>query len=220
MALRESAVFLLGAGASSEANIPLTAEMTEVIVKRIAGGHRDQGASALHFVCGALLLYDAARGASPYDGLDIERVFAAVGLLAERHELEVSPFVSSWHPAVDHWDQTSRQVPPFWDKNFARALARGGQFSDAGKVVADLVEKVTGGSPTGEVYNRLAQRMLNELKQMLSNTQKKVAYLHPLAEIADRRDSLTVATLNYDLSVEQTAAAAGCALYDWDRDLG
>lgn len=208
MALRESTVFLLGAGASAEAQIPLTTEMTEVIVKQIASGHWDQGASALHFVCGALMLYDAARGASPYEGLDVERVFAAVGLLAERDELEVSPFVSSWHPAVDLWDRKSKQIPAFWDRDLTRALARGGRFSDAGKVIAGLVEKVMEGSPTGEVYRRLAEQMLDELKQMLSHTRKEIAYLQPLARLADRRGNLTVATLNYDLSVEQAAHAA------------
>jgi hypothetical protein len=189
----------------------MTIGMTEQLVKRIAARAHGQGASALHFVCGALMLYDAARGASPYDGLDVERVFAAVELLAERHELEVSPFVSSWHPAVDAWDETSREVPAFWDQDFARALARGGSFSNAGKVVADLVNKVTGGRPTGEVYRGLASQMLNELKQMLSKTEKQTAYLQPLARIAERRGNLNVATLNYDLSVEQAADAAAAA---------
>ncbi len=210
MELAQSAVFLMGAGASAEAGVPMTVKMTQELVDRIAAGRWDQGASALHFVCGALMLSDAARGRSPYDGLDVERVFAAVGLLAERHDLEVSPFVYSWHPAVDQWDRKPNVVPAFWDQTFARALDRGARFSDAGKVIAGLVEDVMRGSPTGEVYAQLAERMLKELKQMLGSTRKRVSYLGPLADIAKERDApLTVATLNYDLSVEQGVEQRG-----------
>lgn len=200
----------------------MTVAMTERLVKRIADSRWDEGASALHFVCGSLLQYDAARGRSPYEGLDVERVFAAVGLLAERQSLEVSPFVASWHPAVDLWDQRRSEVPPFWDQEFGRALGRGGRFSDAGKAIAGLVDKVMSGSPTGEVYARLAERMLSELKELLITTERDVAYLTPLAAIARERTALTIATLNYDLSVEQCARTAGVpcttGIESWVRD--
>ena len=86
------ALFLLGAGASAEAGIPTTFEMT----RRLVEGIEDQGglhyAQVLNFVCGALIAHDAAEeGKSPYEGLDVERVFAAVELLAERRDLEVTP---------------------------------------------------------------------------------------------------------------------------------
>lgn len=71
-------------------------------------------------MCGALLAYDAAGGASPYAGLDVERVFAAVEPLTERRTLEVSPFVAAWHPAVDAWDRP--REPAFFGKDFKRAL--------------------------------------------------------------------------------------------------
>jgi hypothetical protein len=47
-------------------------------------------------VCGVLLADEGARGESPFAGLDVERVFAAVELLAERDSLEASPFVAAW----------------------------------------------------------------------------------------------------------------------------
>src|SRR4051812_3365577 len=99
-------VVLLGAGASEEAGVPLTFEMTEKLVYRLnAQGGWGQSAQALNFVCGALVAYDAAQGGNPYKGLDVEGVFAAIELLARRRDLEVTPFVAAWHPAVDEWDR-------------------------------------------------------------------------------------------------------------------
>src|SRR5687768_10638163 len=105
---------LLGAGASVEAGVPASFAMTQQLVSRINGEHR-QTAQALNFICGALVGHDSAGGADPYAGLDVERVFAAVQLLAERRTLEVTPFVANWHPAVDEWDRP-RQPPAFLDR--------------------------------------------------------------------------------------------------------
>jgi hypothetical protein len=98
--------------------------MTKAMVERLNGQRAAPPTTkALNFVCGALVAYDASRGESPYSGLDIERVFAAVELLARRRELEVTPFVSSWHPAVDEWDVPELQNE--WDERFYEALASG-----------------------------------------------------------------------------------------------
>src|SRR4051794_20670815 len=97
-----STVVLLGAGASKEAGVPTTAEMTERMVRELAEDQMSSYggvAAALNFVVGAIIQHDTARGASPYAGLDVERVFSAIELLATRDDLEVTPFVSSWHPA-------------------------------------------------------------------------------------------------------------------------
>jgi hypothetical protein len=97
MRLDHNVVFLLGAGASKDAGLPTSFELTRKLADKIGtNGGRQQLAAALNFVCAALLLYDAANhDASPYGDLDAERVFAAVELLARRGDLEVSPFVSA-----------------------------------------------------------------------------------------------------------------------------
>lgn len=88
MALNKDSVVLLGAGASAEAGIPTTFAMTQRLVESINKRVQIQPLlSTLHFVCGALLAYDAASGKNPFTGLDVERVFAAVELLAERNVL-------------------------------------------------------------------------------------------------------------------------------------
>src|SRR3954453_19164356 len=101
-AMSAETVLLLGAGASQEAGVPTTYEMTERLVTRVAevARHRSRISEALHFVCGVLLADEGARGESPFAGLDVERVFAAVELLAERESLEAGPFVAAWHPGV------------------------------------------------------------------------------------------------------------------------
>jgi hypothetical protein len=111
MPLGTDTVVLLGAGASQEAGIPMSVAMTSQLVNRIGGGGETHNlASALHYVCGAILAYDAADGKNPLaQPPDVERVFAAIRLLEERRDLEVTPFVASWHPAVDAWDKHRSQ---------------------------------------------------------------------------------------------------------------
>ena len=105
----------MGAGASVEAGVPASFDMTKTLVEKL-GDKRRWVAEPLNFVCGALMAYDSAGGASPYAGLDIERVFAAVQLLAERRTLEVTPFVAAWHPAVDAHDQAG-DLPGSFDSS-------------------------------------------------------------------------------------------------------
>lgn len=50
--------------------------------------------------------------------------------------------------------------------------------------------------------------MLARLRELVATTPKDVSYLTPLAE-AGRSNGLTIATLNYDLSIEQSAEAMG-----------
>lgn len=201
---------LLGAGASQEAGIPTTFELTRVLVERIEGhaGWRRDNSSALNFVCGTLVGYDAAtKGTSPFDRLDIERVFAAVELLAERRDLEVTPFVASWLPAVDAWDQSRSSGLGFFDQNLAKALMENPGFNNARDLITSLIREVTRAEGTGEIYANLARRMLDVLRELVAVTEKQIAYLTPLVEQGQQECGLTIATLNYDLAVEGAAEA-------------
>lgn len=207
----QQTVVLLGAGASQEAGIPATFEMTEKLVERVDHWSRpgDVTASALHFVCASLMAHDAAtEGQSPFTGLDVERVFTAVELLAERNKLEVTPFVASWHPAVDAWDTRPKSAPPFFNSQLQQAIASSPSFGGAGKLITDLIDARTGSAADGSTYRRLAEEMLAQLRELVATTPKDVGYLTPLAE-ASKHHALTVATLNYDLSIEQSAEAVG-----------
>lgn len=74
--------------------------MTKAIVDRV-GATRTDLSLALNFAVGAMIAHDTARGANPYAGIDVERLFAAVQMLASRGDLETTPFVASWAPALD-----------------------------------------------------------------------------------------------------------------------
>ena len=207
----EPTLILLGAGASVEAGIPASFEMSEKLAERIGAMRRwDDLASALNFVSGALLAYDAAEGKSPFGGLDVERVFAAVRLLAERQTLEVSPFVAAWHPAVDAWDRKTGTPPGFFDRDFRDAiLGNRGGVNPGAKLITQLVRSVTTRTDTGRTYKELAERMLAELRALVATTPKRVQYLAPLVRQAGRSGGLTIATLNYDISVELAGESAG-----------
>lgn len=202
-------VVLLGAGASAEAGVPTTFEMTEQLVRRINERSYDRHptAAALHFVCGALLAHDGAEGGNPFSGLDVERVFAAVELLAERNTLEVSPFVASWHRAVDALDTPNASIIGNFNHHFERALTQPHSFGGVKKLITDLIDIRTGSAANGDTYKELASVMLAELRELVGTTPKKVDYLAPLVERGAEEGGVTIATLNYDLSIEQIATA-------------
>jgi SIR2-like domain len=200
---------LLGAGASVEAGVPATFDMTEKLVAAIEERFsRSHIANALNFVCGALIAYDSARGKSVYTGLDVERVFAAIELLAERNELEVTPFVASWHPAVDTWDRPN--VASFFDQNLARALGeKSGQSPQ--RLIENLIESRTGVG-RGWNYRYLAKEMIVELREILTPPYDSLGYLTPLLNMAQAGDGLTIATLNYDRTIESACKEKGISV--------
>jgi len=197
---------LLGAGASVEAGVPATFQMTQKLVEAIAQQPWSQAAQALNFVCGALVAYDAAGGSDPYAGLDVERVFAAVELLGERRSLEVTPFVGTWHPAVDVWDRPPK--PSFFDRKLRDALLKDPPFDRARDELMKLIQSVTGVG-TGATYQRLAEQMVQQLRSLVEADASSLDYLTPLVTAAKQPRGITVATLNYDLAIEQSAEAGG-----------
>jgi hypothetical protein len=216
-------VVLLGAGASAEAGVPTTQPMTESLVEAVnrsrSAGH--PLAQALNFVCGALIAHDSAAGENPYTGPDVERVFAAVELLAKRHSLEVSPFVSSWHPTVDALDRRPDHHPGLFDSRLRDSVLEEESHNSAGRLIADLVESLTSAGPTGELYAELARLLVSELRDLIATTPKDTRYLDPLIEIG-RGSRLAIATLNYDLTIEQAAerTGVGCTtgIHEWIAD--
>lgn len=111
-----SEVVLLGAGASIEAGVPGANAMTEEIVRRFNdNGHSRQlrdYAAVLNFVVGGLLFNAGQRGVNPFaNGVNVEDLFNAVNLLAERNTLEVLPFVGSWHSMIDEFDRVTPSPP-------------------------------------------------------------------------------------------------------------
>lgn len=100
-------MILLGAGASVEAGIPAAYEMTGKIAGLFRQSpHRQIDSRVLAFVIGGLLFKRGMEGEDALTaGVNVEELFNAVQLLAERGRLEASPFVGSWHAVVDELDQ-------------------------------------------------------------------------------------------------------------------
>jgi hypothetical protein len=218
MTVFENSLVLLGAGASVEAGVPGSFEMTRRLVKLIEGEDPLRFGPALNFVCGSLLAYDSAQGLSPFDSLDVERVFSAVELLAERRTLEVTPFVAAWDAAVDSLDRPEAGITGPTDTRFRKSILEERGPSTT-QLVNQLIDKRIAGDPDSTVYAGLAERMILGLRKLVATTPKSVQYLGPLVEAARQREGLTIATLNYDLSVEHAAEGAGVKVSTGIEDL-
>lgn len=101
---------LLGAGASKDAGIPVTSEMTKKIYDLTSKGSPiDREPSrlgrALGTVIGGLTYQKGIRGENPYWGLNVEEVFASVQMLANRSDMEAAPFIGSWHSVIDELEE-------------------------------------------------------------------------------------------------------------------
>ncbi len=203
-------VVLLGAGASKEAGIPLTGEMTRRILEQVGANailpYRGV-AQALNYVVGAIIGHRSAQGVDPYHDIDVERVFSAVEALAERSTHELAPFVN-WASEVERLDRRVATMPAFFDDNLRRAIARN---RGAENLIKQAIEATTG-IGSGAVYRQVLDAMMGSLRQLVK-VSAPVDYLSPLGTLAaEQPGGLGVATLNYDLSVEAMAETKGVVL--------
>lgn len=98
-------VILLGAGASSEAGLPTSYELTEKIIDKFKDADEGEYARISNYIIGGLLFQEGVKGNNPlHSKLNIEDFFNAVQLLANRKNLEVAPFLGSWHFKVEEFD--------------------------------------------------------------------------------------------------------------------
>jgi SIR2-like domain len=73
--------------------------------------------------------------------------------------------------------------------------------------------KEIGVASPDKVYAALRDRMLTELRELVATTRKQISYLEPLVRVAADPRRATIATLNYDLSVEGAGEAAGIEVH-------
>jgi hypothetical protein len=204
-----STVVLLGAGASVDAGLPTSRDMTERLVRRLEEGRgwrHEKERLALNFAVGAMVAHDTGRGASPFAGIDVERLFSAVTMLGELDDLEVTPFVSAW--AAPLASIGTDALPPFFDSDFIKAVRSEHPGKKPSDLLTKLIRNVAGGRSSSEAYRSLRQLMLSQLLELLVVDPEKVDYLKPLLALGGTH-SLTIATLNYDRTVEHMAERAG-----------
>ncbi len=202
-------MLLLGAGASVDAGVPGSYSMSSEILERVLDEtHR----RVITLVMGGLLFQLGASGANPFEaGIDVESLFRAVQLLAERQKSEASPFVNSWNYFVDDLDRP--QLQPGMMAEFFQSLGgaiTGGQFSGylATRELTRLIEQRLPRSGGGTVFRDTNEAMIDVLRDIVwINEADRVEYLSPLLRLLNTQKRLVIATLNYDNSIELLAKA-------------
>ena len=232
---------LLGAGASVDAGLPTSIEMTNDVLDDIYEPiHR----RLLEFVRHTLAA-DLAVRAGEYDPLDdgidvqvdIERLFAAVQLLVDRRSQPWNPFVASWVSGLESFAPGPRVGYSKIESDLGKLERR--ILEDVDKLRKDVIQQTGPGASrvkpppyrgresmavrstaqsiaraiaetrdgdVGLVLQSAADDMLRALRRVLRLRRRdRVNYLRPLVELARRQSSLSIATLNYDRTIEQLA---------------
>ena len=116
-------MILLGAGASVEAGIPDSYDMTKRILEAFKTNPEFKlYARVVSFVAGGLLFQNGIRGLNPLEiGVNVEELFNAIDLLANRNTLEAAPFVGSWHSMIDEFDKIAPPRSKFLGKQENRS---------------------------------------------------------------------------------------------------
>jgi hypothetical protein len=181
--------------------------MTEAIVQALAENRYDSAGQALNFAVGALIAHDTARGASPFQGVDVERLFAAVQMLAERESLEVAPFVAAWDPALESFGQQLGRFPAFFQRDMQKALVASSGWDIERLLKTAIASQIP--RPDASVFERVQTAMIMQLRRLVAVEPKAVEYLSPLLNLTS---PIRIASLNYDLGVESMAAGAGASV--------
>lgn len=160
---------------------------------------------ALNQVIGAMIAHDSRQGGMPYAGIDVERVFSAIKMLAEKDSLEIAPFVGSWTDRQLHPPDT---LPSLWGTHFKETIGQPSWKIE--KAFREGVRALTSPAPSPSDYRSLMTTMLRELRAALKiDDLQRFDYLAALTSLPQ---PVRVATLNYDLGVEVVAATNGLDL--------
>jgi hypothetical protein len=92
-------LFLLGAGASKDAGLPLAVEITDRIMVDIEKRYQSL-VPVVRFVHGGICFGRGCAGKKPDDKVNIEDFLIACQEIANRSSSSLYPFVSSWHEKV------------------------------------------------------------------------------------------------------------------------
>lgn len=206
---------LLGAGASVDAGLPTTVTFAKQLLEAIAIAHRRHPSlvDTLNFVYGAMVNHRTERGGSPFDAVNVETMISAIRLLRDRGTHEVAPFIRDWKPEVNRGRSSSRSRYGAALVEAVRsdqsAFMASGDVEDA---VNGMIADAVGDTENGPLYEELEEAIRTQVRRILRET-VSVDYLAPLVQLAvTQPGGLDVATLNYDLTVEDCAAHSGVSV--------
>jgi hypothetical protein len=193
------------------AGVPTAKDMTKEIVALI---DRTPNPAPLHYIVATMGAAQTLDGGGAFDPVDVEQVFTAVEALAGRRTHELNPFVE-WNPAVEGFDKPRQNA--LGARQLAQSLVdlagqqrRPGAPSQAPQLQRLLERTIhslaNSSRGQGLVYRDIMNKMQTALCTVADVTDvSRVEYLSPLVEHGRREAPLTIATLNYDTTIELLA---------------
>jgi hypothetical protein len=218
MAHVRDTTWLLGAGASRDAGVPLATEMSNAL----KGSSGRLGLNAVYDYVLAGTIMRAARLSllGTWRRPNIEDVANTVDALIERDMSEVGPFVGAWHAWLGDVDPTgeprlrvAEEVAALLQK-LALSGRSAGSIDWTGEAKRLITLLQTPGYP-GDTLQQLRHWLSQAVVERVQGPYGDVSYLAPLAETRVGSSGVCAgATLNYDLCIEDAFAAAGTPTCD------
>ena len=203
-------VYLLGAGASRDAGLPVSMGLTQRIGKLIQAEEPFKPSpygydppvgpltQAYYAAIANIQAGDAYKGRPP-GGVDIERLFTTIQMLATASDLEIAPFVQQWRepfPSRNDMSEWSWFIEEAL--RYSRSMREGRQeaFGNSGPPAPSV----------SETYRKLCKVVHEKLGSALIPESKTA---HDYLTGLFRSKPIRIATLNYDIGVENASANAG-----------
>lgn len=215
-------VVLLGAGASVEAGLPSSNQLTEhALQERESDSDEIKWFRQLYRVIAAAILFRASKnGSNPLRlPVNVEHVAEALGLLAQHEHWRFGDIFGSVDPAIldiegefdSHWRQELLK------KRITEVLNADGSKQ---RILADiLASEIAGRNRRIQGFYSQASEALQEMCfNILANPTKPFDYMEPLVKCRRVR---AVATLNFDTLFEQACLKSkrdhDVGVFDWSR---
>ncbi len=206
---RSKTMVLLGAGASVEAGIPASVDLTETLISRFRLHSRS--GEVLRFVYGGLMLGKGTRGEDPLQGINVEDLIEAISQLANRKKLQIAPFIALWNQGVTSFQEADARealMNAFREiADVSNARAQGGERMSKMLSLDHTLDSLS--DPGAHDFLFTKQSVIRELIYLLwIEDASKVSYFEPLLA-QGKTQPFTIASLNYDNTIEMACDSLG-----------
>ena len=207
---------LFGAGASVDAGLKQTAQLAEEVVRlanqNTSANVQGDWLACLNFVYGSMVAAASREGSNPLVSVNFERLVSALRLLQNIDVHEADPFVLSWKPGAKGFTRDNNVSRTDIKRAVEKMKNELGHW--AANDLIDIIDKIANTSPSGKTSYEMAEKEVLRLVSVALRDYTDTSYLKPMADLAGIQEGgLAVLTLNYDLVVEDAAAAESCGLF-------
>jgi hypothetical protein len=208
-------VILLGAGASKDAGLPDTYELTRQVYDSLNSDHLTVHSKLFGYVIAKLTARGVLSGHSPFDKINIEDAYDGLTRLLNRDNDFLSDFVYSWDPILESFKKPFSSVR--FQKSMSgllktrRRLGGGETIAIDGRHVRSIGDQLAAsinGSSRLQVSDHILGPFLDALADCLSIEPSDTDYLIKLASYAANH-AVAVASLNYDTIFDTSATDQG-----------